>query len=65
MVLWCVGAFGVIGTNEPGQMLGCNGKVGRGDSMAMQGICGVLYSVTCTMPFFSEIIETIGYQATV
>jgi hypothetical protein len=37
-VVWCVGAFGVIVTNRPGRMLGCNGKVGRGDSVAVQGM---------------------------
>jgi hypothetical protein len=37
-VAWCVSAFSVIVTNRPGRILGYNGKVGRGDSIAMQGM---------------------------
>ena len=37
-VVWCVGAFSVIVTNRPGQILGYNRKVGRGNSVAMEGM---------------------------
>jgi hypothetical protein len=63
MVCWCVGVFGAFGMGQDR----CRAATEKWNAgiLWLCKACGVLHSVTCTTLFFSEIMETMGYQATV